>query len=214
MAEFTIISTTSRVILKMLTDNLCENNENDLSESRIKLIEPNDIKLISPNATSGDYQLGLHLYDIKEIGEYRRSVPLMEGNFRSQPPKLLELYYMLFCNPNPQMVVEAEKEQVIFGRALQVLYDASIIKFSNLANSNILSQSEESVSVSVLNHSFEEKVKIWSAFQKPYRLSIGFTVSPVNLSSRRISEVTRVTDIKLESKVQEVTLEALQNLPN
>ena len=196
MAEFTIISDTSKTILRMLKDKLCENNEPIESDAGIMLVAPND--------TNADYQLGLHLYDIKEVGEYRRSTPLLDGNIRTQPPKLLELHYMLFSNPRSQTRIDAEKEQSIFGRALQVLYDAGII---SLAESNIFfTPGEESVSVSVLNQSFEDKVKIWSAFQSPYRLCICFVVSPVTLSSRRSTTVTRVTEVTFETKQNPPTL--------
>jgi len=156
------------------------------------------ISLISPSESNVDYQLGLYLYDVRELAEYGRTAPVIEGNFRIHPPKLLELSYMLFVNHRGQNRIDATTEQNIFGCAVQTIYDTPTINIITLEPSS--EQSEETVRLSVINHTFEDKVKIWSAFQSPHRLSVCFNVSPVVLSSHRKDEINRVTEAIVTAK--------------
>ena len=184
MADFSIISDTSAALLRLLRENLCPD----------PVVSPESITLVSPSDKNSDFQLGLHLYDMKELSEYRNTTPIHgENNLRTRPPKPLSLYYMLFNNSKAQIAAGAEMEQRIFGRAIQTLTDFNSL---NLSDANpYLQPGEEAASVSLLNHSFEDKTKIWSALQTPYQVGIYFMVSPVMLSSRVEEKISRVTDI-------------------
>ena len=191
MAEYSIISDISNSLLKLLRDYICPE----------PVQSPESIKLISPSDKNADYQVGLHLYDIKEFSEYRTSVPTRDvHNQKIYPPKPLTLSYMLFLNGKAQIAAGAEAEQRIIGRATQILMDHPFIDIAEAHAS--LEQSEDDATITLLNQSFEEKSKIWSVLTQPYQISIQFTVSPVMLSSRRKTPFTRVssTEIGLEQK--------------
>ena len=182
MLDYRVIPETSKVILEMLHEKLCENGHP---------VAPANVKFITPNDTSVDYHVGLHLYDVREIFGYQQTAPITNENTRVRPPKMLELHYMLFSNPKAQNTITTDEEHAIFSRALQVIYDAGNVP---LPESEVFSIANmEGLMVSFVNHSLEDKIKIWSAFQSPYRLSIFFTVSPVILPSRRIDVISRVT---------------------
>lgn len=183
MADFSIISDTSSALLKLLRENLCPD----------PVVSPESISLVSPSDKNGDFQLGLYLYDLRELCEYRNTTPVHnENSLRTRPPKPLSLYYVLFINNKAQISAGAEMEQRIFGRAIQTISDCGRLGLSE-ANP-YLQPDEDTAAISLLNHSFEDKTKIWSALQSPYQMGVYFMVSPVLLSSRVQERITRVTE--------------------
>ena len=190
MADFSIISDASSALLKLLRENLCPD----------PVISPESIVLVSPSDKNSDFQLGLYLYDLRELSEYRSTTPVHStNNLRTKPPKPLSLYYVLFINNKAQIAAGAEMEQRIFGKAMQALMDAGSLDITG-ANP-YLQPDEETASISLLNHSFEEKTKIWSALQSPYQVGIYFSTSPVMLSSRMQERIVRVTELTSKAQI-------------
>ena len=186
MSDFSVISDVSNVILKLLRDNICP----ELIQS------PESIKLVSPSEKNADFQLGLYLYDIQELREYQQvDMVRVNGNKAKFPAKPLNLFFALYVNGKSQMMSDAENEQRILGRILQVLMDNAVLK-------DIETEEEEegSAAVTLLNLSFEDKTKLWNVLNLPYQLAVYFSVSPVVLSSRRMYSFSRVleTDYRVE----------------
>lgn len=181
MADFSIISDVSNCILKLLRENLCP----EPMQSQESII------MTSPTDKNADFQLGLYLYDIKELGEYRQTAMVRNStNVQKFPPKPLNLFYMLFMNSKAQVTVGAEDEQRILAKAIQTLMDNMII---NIGEAHPYSDDEEEdAGLTFLSLSFEEKSKIWSALNTPYQLALYFTASPVMISSTREQSFTRV----------------------
>ena len=184
MADFSIISDVSNAILKLLREQICP----ELIQS------PEAIQMISPSDKNADYQLGLYLYDIQELREYKQlDLIRLEKGIGKYPPKPLNLYYALFINSKAQMMSDAENDQRILGRAMQVLMDNSIL------NDNTGEWEEENPSITSLPLSFEDKTKIWSVLSLPYQLAVYFSVAPVMLSSRRMHRFTRVLSTEIRT---------------
>lgn len=185
MSDFSIISEVSNEILKLLRDNICP----ELIQS------PESIKLVSPAEKNADFQLGLYLYDIQELREYQQvEMVRINGNKARYPSKPLNLFFALYINGKSQMMSDAENEQRILGRVLQILMDNAILK-------DIEMEGEESrAAITLLTLSFEDKTKLWSVLNMPYQLAVYFSVSPVILSSRRLYTFSRVleTDYQVE----------------
>ena len=176
MADFSIISDVSNVVLKLLRENICP----ELIQS------PESIALAAPTDKNADFQLGLYLYDIQELREYQNlDMIRLRGNQAQYPPKPLNLFFALYMNTKSHMMSNVENEQRILGRAMQVLMDHAIL-YETAEND------ETSASITLLPMSYEEKTKIWSVLSIPYQLGIYFSVAPVLLSSRRIRSFKRV----------------------
>ena len=185
MADFSIISDVSNAILKLLREQICP----ELIQS------PESIMLISPSDKNADFQLGLYLYDIQELREYKQMDLIRMGKSTAKyPPKPLNLYFALFINSKAQITSDAENEQRILGRAMQVLMDNAIL-YDNSGEWD-----EESASITFLPLSFEDKTKLWSVLSMPYQLAVYFSVSPVLLSSRRVHRFTRVLSAELRAE--------------
>lgn len=178
MSDFSVISDISNQILKLLRDNICP----ELIQS------PESIKLVSPSDKNSDFQLGLYLYDIQELREYKQvDFIRMNGNRAKYPAKPLNLFFALYINSKSQMMSDAENEQRILGRVMQVLMDNAIL--DGTVNEEL---EEEGVNITFLTMSFEDKTKLWSVLSMPYQLAVYFSVSPVILSSRRVYSFSRV----------------------
>ncbi len=189
MADFSVVADVSTGLLRLLRAQMCPS----------PVSAPESIRLAAPTDKNGDFQLGLYLYDLRELGEYRAGA-LQRGadNIRRRPPRPLTLHYMLFLNSKAQMATGAEAEQRILGRALQVLSDYPAVDVNELHPYS--PEPEEAAAISLLTLTFEEKTKIWAALSTPYQLGIYFSVSPLMLSSRREESFARVREVEIRGK--------------
>jgi hypothetical protein len=155
---------------------------------------PNNIEVSSPAEQDVDYILGLYLYDIREEGEIAlRSIRV--GNARSRkPPKPYSLYYMIFINGSSQMGLKAHDIQKIIGRAAQIVNDGNTI--SPNALQTWLEAEESPIILSPAKISLDDKVRVWSAINKPYQVSLFYRAAPVFLSSEIVMEDTPVREAR------------------
>ncbi len=103
------------------------------------------------------------------------------------PPLALDLFYIL--TPFAENKLD---EQRILGEAMRVLYDHSIIKAPLLKG--VLENSEQELKVDLCQFSLEDLARIWSAFNKPYRLSVCYELRIVMMDSLFEQTVRRVTE--------------------
>ena len=182
MADYTIISDVSQHMVKILRDKMCQE----------PIPSPNNISASSPSEQDVDYILGLYLYDIREEGEV--SVPSLIGSGKTRlrrPPKPFSLYYMLFLNGSSQMGLKAADTQKILGRAAQIINDGNSV--SPLKLQPWLEMEEPPIVFSPAKISLEEKVRVWSAINKPYQVALFYKAAPVFISSEIVVDPPRVT---------------------
>ncbi len=183
MAEYTIISDVSQHMVKLLREKMCPE----------PIPSPNNITASSPTEQDVDYILGLYLYDIKEEGEV--SVPNLIGSGKTRlrrPPKPFTLYYMLFLNGSSQMGLKAADTQKILGRAAQIINDGNSV--SPLTLQPWLEMEEPPIIFSPAKITLEEKVRVWSAINKPYQVALFYKAAPVFISSEIVVDPPRVTE--------------------
>ena len=183
MAEYTIISDVSQHMVKLLREKMCPE----------PIPSPNNITASSPTEQDVDYILGLYLYDIREEGEV--SVPNLIGSGKTRlrrPPKPFTLYYMLFLNGSSQMGLKAADTQKILGRAAQIINDGNSV--SPLTLQPWLEMEEPPIIFSPAKITLEEKVRVWSAINKPYQVALFYKAAPVFISSEIVVDPPRVTE--------------------
>ncbi|MDR1573883.1 MAG: DUF4255 domain-containing protein [Clostridiales Family XIII bacterium] len=183
MADYPIISDVSAYIVRMLREKMCPE----------PIPSPNNIEVSSPAEQDVDYILGLYLYDIREEGEVATATRIRVGRTRSRkPPKPYSLYYMLFINGSSQMGLKAHDIQKIIGRAAQIVNDGNMIS-PNLLQT-WLETEESPIILSPAKISLDDKVRVWSAINKPYQISLFYKAAPVFLSSEVVIEETPVRE--------------------
>ncbi|MCL1823006.1 MAG: DUF4255 domain-containing protein [Oscillospiraceae bacterium] len=182
MADYPIISDVSSHLVRSLRQKMCPE----------PIPSPNNIDVSSPAEQDVDYILGLYLYDIREEGDISTPPLISADRTRlKKPPRPYALYYMLFINGSSQMGLKAHDIQKIIGRAAQIVNDGNIINPRTLQP--WLETNEPPIIISPARLSLEDKVRVWSAINKPYQISLFYRAAPVLLSSEIIIETPRVT---------------------
>ncbi len=196
MADYPIISDVSTYMVQLLRGKMCPE----------PIPSPNNISVCSPAEQDADYILGIYLYDIREEGEV--SVPSMLGTGRTRlqrPPRPYSLYYMLFINGSSQMGLKAADVQKILGRAAQIVTDGNVVNPRQLQT--WLENDEPPIIFTPAKLSLEDKVRVWSAINKPYQVSLFYKASPVFVSSEIIVDSPRVTEAQFTVGVRGVPRE-------
>lgn len=135
-------------------------------------------------------QINLYLYHVGPNAAWRNE-PLprqVKKGETGYPPLALDLRYLLTAYAPDNDGIEVHR---LLGRAMSVLHDHAILSPTELQaaleNSDIHEQVER-VRLTPLLISAEEMSSLWNSFQKPYNLSVAWSVSAVLLESTRATK--------------------------
>lgn len=155
-----------------------------LEEGLTTLETPNPtVKLSNPADEAGERTLSIWLYQVTP-NPYLRNAPSVRttDEFERFPPLSLDLCYLL-----TPLQKDETANQTTLGRALQVLYDNSILTLNSGGDS-------EELHLSICQRSITELAEVWEALQKPYRLSVCFEVRMVQIDSERLLKAGRIRE--------------------
>lgn len=94
----------------------------------------------------------------------------------TKPPMALRLHYLL-----TPWGGDSVTEQQILGRAMQALYDEAILGGTMLLGG--LQGSTDTLKITLIPLTLEDRSRVWYAIQKPYRLSVNYEIRVVNLDA-------------------------------
>ncbi len=89
---------------------------------------------------------------------------------------------------------DAATDHRILGRAMQALYDNAIIADAQLQGG--LAAEQKPLKVTITPLSMDERIKVWYAVQRTYRLSSAYEVRVVDLDSTRTSTISPVLEYR------------------
>ncbi|MZQ83969.1 DUF4255 domain-containing protein [Paenibacillus sp. 5J-6] len=182
MGDYSVIADVSASLVKLLRENMTPD----------PIPQPEMIGLASP-VDKGDFYLSLYLYNVRESGDNRQTHMIARGTTQIQyPPMVVDLSYLLTVHSPAELQSRALDEHRILGRAMQVLYDHSILRGSMTVGT--LAEKDEEVRIVMEPHKGESILNMWNFADTPYRLSVSYTVGPVNIDSTRIKTTKRVTE--------------------
>lgn len=188
MGKYTIISDVGNAIVRLLRENLCPQ----------PIQNPDTIGLCTPY-DNGNVVLGLYLYDIRESEEVRTNEMLnIETGRQKYPPMYLSLFYMLTAYSNTDIKFRASDDHRILGGAMQIINDNAILRHSIVSPEG--ADTGIDMRIQLLNLPAEEKNKLWTFPNLPYKLSLFYKVSPVELESSRRKSVQRVVSMDMVAK--------------
>lgn len=152
--------------------------------------KPELIGLCGPDDT-GSFILGVCLYDIEEKTELRLGgdIVIDEAHVKN-PPSVLDLHYMIFTALKSDAASRAADEQRILGSVFQKLADSRILAV----------RSGGSINIGFENKPYEDKIRIWTAYNLPPKQCLFYRVSGVSIESEVIKEVRRVTEAEISVK--------------
>ncbi|MDB5053996.1 MAG: hypothetical protein JWM44_2046 [Bacilli bacterium] len=179
IGQYTVIADVGMSLIQLLRENMVPE----------PVLQPEFIGLSSP-IDKGDLSLSLFLYQIKESAD-RQTQMLSRGAGTLQfPPMTVELYYLLTAHSAAELQTRTLDEHRILGRALQVLYDHSILKNSALQGS--LADTNEELRIVMESLPLDTMLTLFPNI--PYKLSVCFSVGPVYIDSTRVKATKRVIE--------------------
>ncbi len=189
MGKYTVISDISKSLISLLRAGFAEE----------RLVSPENIGFCDPGERE-NFIVGIHPYDIQENQEVRSNlpIPLENGCFRN-PPMSMSMHVMISVVSKADLAVRALDEQRIMGKLLQIMADNARLPAEYMPESLLLSN--EPVGFHLLSMELEDKVKIWSMFNQPYRLSVFYRISPIVIESAVIRKpAPRVSEVQLGTR--------------
>lgn len=174
--RYTAIADVSKTLVELIRDNVVP----DL------IAKEDSIGLCTPDNT-GDFLLGIYLYNVEQSESFRISGRQNEGlHHQKYPPIVLDLHYMITPYYKSDIKFLALDEQVLLGRIIQILND----------NGVIFADSGEPVELELENISLDDRQKIWTA-DSAYRTSVFLSARAVIVESARQSEISRVSEVHI-----------------
>lgn len=179
MADSTVIADVGRTLLQLFRDNMTPE----------PVLQPELIGLASP-ADKGDFALTLFLFSIEPNGVNQQAYMMnSRGNSERPSPMAVDLSYLLTAHSTAELQTRGLDEHHIMGRAIQVLYDNTVIKGSALQGA--LADADEELRVVMIEQlSLHTAITLFPSM--PYKLSFSFKIGPVYIDSTRTRPIKRV----------------------
>jgi hypothetical protein len=148
-----------------------------------------DVTILAPDEPGSGRRINLFLYKIQENPTLKNmdwQVKQGQPNQLVPPPLSLNLFYLMtpYAPNDPQTGNTTDHE--ILGTAMRVFYENPIVPASYLAAG--LTDAREQIKIMLNTLDLEELSKVWSTFTQPFRLSVLYEVSVVQLDMLSASE--------------------------
>jgi len=141
-----------------------------------------DVTILAPDETGGSRRVNLFLYKLAENPFLKNQDWTVQAGTPNQlvpPPLSLSLFYLLTAYaPNDPREGNATAHQIL-GEAMRVLYENPVVPKIYLDPG--LADARERVQIASNTLDPEELSRIWSTFSQPFRLSVLYQVSTVQL---------------------------------
>lgn len=139
-----------------------------------------EVTILSPDEAGSNRRVNLFLLRIQENAFLaNRDFTANPGNHVVPPPMSLNLYYLLTVYAQNDTALGNVAAHEILGEAMRVLHQFSPVPTAALAAG--LADARERLQVVCKTLDPDELSRIWATFGKPYRLSVLYEVSCVQL---------------------------------
>ncbi len=141
----------------------------------------------------GDCALGLYLYSVRPCLDIQSPPFASKGSaFRERAPQFLTLSYLMTAYSRAEGTHKTLEEHRILSRAAETL-----LRFPALTERELGFRPGsyiDRLQIRMLELSPEEMSNIWVFHEKPYKLSIGFEILPIEILPAAGSPVIRVSE--------------------
>jgi hypothetical protein len=153
-----------------------------LLEDEMQLTPDAPVTLLAPDETGATRRINLFLYKVEENALLRNmdwQVSATNPARINPPPLSLNLFY--FLTPYAQNDVDTGNTSIheILGEAMRVFHENPIIPQDNLVDG--LKNTPEQIKITPSRLDLEELTRVWGTFTQPFRLSVPYEVSVVQL---------------------------------
>jgi len=161
------------------------------------LSPPVNVTILAPDESGGDRRINLFLYKVQEHPALKNldwQVKQGEPTQLVPPPLSLNLYYLMTSYaPNDAQTGNSTAHEFL-GDAMRVFYENPIVPEDYLVNG--LRDATEQIKIIQNSLDLEELSKVWSTFTEPFRLSVLYEVSVVQLDMLSESERTMAQRVR------------------
>lgn len=154
----------------------------NLLVGEMELTPKPDVTILAPDESGGDRRINLFLYRVQENPTLKNADWQVKPGDPTQlvpPPLSLNLFYLMtsYAQNDPQTGNSTAHE--ILGEAMRVFHESSIVPQNYLVTG--LQDAREQVKIMLNPLDPEELGRVWSTFSQPFRLSVMYEVSVVQL---------------------------------
>ena len=151
------------------------------------------VTILAPDELGGDRRINLFLYKVQENPHLKNmdwQVKPGNPNQLVPPPLSLNLFYLMTAYaPKEGVTGDGSTGDIaahqILGDAMRVFYENSIVPQDYLANDPAggvgLKEAREQIKITLNTLDLDELSRVWSTFTQPFRLSVLYEVSVVQL---------------------------------
>ena len=171
----------------------------NLLDSEMILDPEVPVTILAPDEAGGERRVNLFLYKVMENPELKNLDWQARADNTSQlvpPPLSLNLYYLMTAYaPNDGETGNSTDHEVL-GDAMRVFYENSIVPSEYLTPG--LEDAREQIKIMQTNFNMEELSQVWNTSGEPFRLSVMYEVSVVQLdmlTARERAMAGRVLEI-------------------
>jgi hypothetical protein len=150
-----------------------------------------NVTILAPDEPGGDRRINLFLYKVQENSTLKNmdwQVKQGEPTQLIPPPLSLNLFYLMTpYAPNDVQIGNSTAHEIL-GDAMRVFYENPIVSHDYLVAG--LQDAREQIKIIHNSLNVEELSQVWSTFTQPFRLSVLYEVSVVQLDMLTESERT------------------------
>jgi hypothetical protein len=178
-------------VTKTLANRIWEGIKDD--KQLLKIIKsPEQISFQSPqDAQAKSAQISVFLYKVAELTSMRN-----QPQNPQEPRTLMYLSLRYLITP---FTKNAEEDQIILGKILQIFAETPVLRGSSLQGS--LTEAGDDLRIMLDELAVDELNKLWTMLSLPYRLCVSYTVLPVKIGSAK-TEKSRVIVRSVQSTVK------------
>jgi hypothetical protein len=140
------------------------------------------VTVLAPDESGGDRRINLFLYKVQENPALKNldwQVKKDDPSRLTPPPLSLNLFYLMTAYaPNDQQSGNSSAHEIL-GEAMRVFYENAIVSEDYLVTG--LKDAREQIKIVLNGMNLEELSTVWSTFTQPFRLSVLYEVSVVQL---------------------------------
>lgn len=148
-----------------------------------------DVTILAPDEGGGNRRINLFLYQVQENPTFKNMDWRLKpgsANVLVPPPLSLNLFYLMtpYAQNDPQ--TGNATAHAILGEAMRVFYENPVVPQEYLADG--LETIQEQIQIIQNTLDMEELARVWGTFTQPFRLSVLYQISVVQIDALPASE--------------------------
>ena len=163
----------------------------------MRLVPAVQVTVLAPDEPGGDRRVNLFLYKVQENPVLKNLDWQVKRGAPTQlvpPPLSLNLFYLMTpYGPNDPQTGNAVAHEIL-GDAMRVLHEHPIVPQAYLADG--LQDAREQIKIMLNTLNVDELSQVWHTFTQPFRLSVLYEISVVQLDMLPASERTMAPRVR------------------